>query len=140
MCCEEALGELQSVHVGGGAWRRSARRKPCRLPSLLHAQGTSADAAAAILKKEKKNKLPIVNGAGELVSKRALIRPAFPCRVVRPGGYFTRRQLRGTAAAQHGSCAAQQPHEAGSLRGCLRVSSIISRHDKGRGHTCSQVC
>lgn len=30
-------------------------------------QGTTADEAAAVLKKEKKNKLPIVNDAGELV-------------------------------------------------------------------------
>lgn len=31
-------------------------------------QGTTADEAAAVLKKEKKNKLPIVNDAGELVA------------------------------------------------------------------------
>ncbi|PNG62155.1 Inosine-5'-monophosphate dehydrogenase 1, partial [Tetrabaena socialis] len=30
--------------------------------------GTSAEAAAAILRKSKKNKLPIVNAAGELVA------------------------------------------------------------------------
>ncbi len=42
----------------------------CRLARPLlsgRLQGTTADEAAAVLKKEKKNKLPIVNDAGELV-------------------------------------------------------------------------